>query len=225
MSKIEIAPSILNAPFGNLDRIIDELVENGAKYLHFDVMDGHFVNNLSFGPQILKTINLEHKMINDVHLMVEEPLKFVDSFLEAGADYITVHYEVFKSIEDLKKAISYIKFKGLKVGVSIKPSTGVEVLFSILKEIDLILVMSVEPGFGGQAFKPEILKNIKVLQGFREKEGLNYKIEVDGGINSETIKLVKKAGVDIAVVGSFLFKQNSIKAAFNMLEESRWAIL
>lgn len=219
MKKVDIAPSILNAPFDNLQKLVEDLYKNGATYLHFDVMDGHFVPNLSFGSEVLKSINKEHKLINDVHLMVDDPLKYVDQFLKAKADIITIHYEAFTSLEDLKKCIDYIKSKNLKAGVSIKPNTSEEVLFPIIKDIDLILVMSVEPGFGGQAFQTKILKKIEVLDTFRKNKGLSYKIEVDGGINNLTINEVVKSGADIVVVGSYLFKQD-LETAFKTLRES-----
>lgn len=219
MKKVDIAPSILNAPFDNLEKLIEDLYKNGATYLHFDVMDGHFVPNLSFGSEILKSINKKHKLINDVHLMVDDPLKYVDQFVQAKADIITIHYEAFSSLDDLKKCVDYIKSLHLKVGVSIKPNTSEEVLFPFINDLDLILIMSVEPGFGGQSFQPEILKKIKVLDAFRKNKELSYKIEVDGGINNLTINDVVQSGADIVVVGSYLFKQ-SLEVAFKTLRES-----
>lgn len=219
MKKVDIAPSILNAPFDNLEKLIEDLYKNGATYLHFDVMDGHFVPNLSFGSEILKSINKKHKLINDVHLMVDDPLKYVDQFVQAKADIITIHYEAFSSLDDLKKCVDYIKSLHLKVGVSIKPNTSEEVLFPFINDLDLILIMSVEPGFGGQSFQPKILKKIKVLDTFRKNKELSYKIEVDGGINNLTINDVVQSGADIVVVGSYLFKQ-SLEVAFKTLRES-----
>lgn len=218
MKKFYIAPSILNAPFTNLEETINSLYFNGATYLHFDVMDGHFVPNLSFGSGILKTINLNHYLINDVHLMVEDPMMFIDSFIDAKADIITVHKEVFTSDEELIKCLKYIQSKGVKCGVSIKPNTSVNEIKCVLNIVDLVLVMSVEPGFGGQSFKHEILKKIEVLDAFRKKEGLFYLIEVDGGINNLTSKLVLDKGADIIVVGSYLFK-NDLKEAIKNLKE------
>lgn len=219
MKKLDIAPSILNAPFDHIESILDRLYFCGAKYLHYDVMDGHFVPNLSFGSDILKSINKEHKLINDVHLMVDNPFLYIEQFKNAKADIITVHYEAFNDLNKLNECIDLIHSLDMKCGVSIKPSTDVKVLFPLLNKLDLILIMSVEPGFGGQAFNPKILKNIEVLDTFRKKEGLFYLVEVDGGINNTTIKEVYRSGADIAVVGSYLFKNNLEEAYINLMEE------
>lgn len=218
MKNYEISASILNSDFSCLEKVINDLSENGIKYLHFDVMDGHFVPNLSFGSSVLASINKDHKLINDVHLMVDDPRLYIDSFVKANADIITIHYECFKNEELLLDEINYIKSKGVKVGLSIKPKTDVKAVFKFLKYIDVLLVMSVEPGFGGQKFIVESLKKIGDLDAFRKKEGLFFKIEVDGGINNFTYKNCVLNGADLLVVGSYLFK-NDLKEAIKTLKE------
>lgn len=217
MKKVDIAPSILGLSLENFEPTINLLFDSGARYLHFDVMDGKFVPNTSFSASDLGKINLEHKLINDVHLMVFDPINYVDDYAKFNADIITIHFEAFNKKEDLLKTISCIKEKNIKVGLSIKPKTEVNEIKEYLSIVDLVLVMSVEPGFGGQSFMMDSLKKIRDLQGFKEKLGLNYLIEVDGGINKETGKLAKEAGADILVAGSFIFK-NDIKTSIEALK-------
>lgn len=206
MRKVCISPSILSADFAHLlDDIL--LVEKlGAEYLHFDVMDGHFVDNISFGIPVLKSISRSHNMVNDVHIMIENPKKYAQSFLDAGADILTFHYEACKSDEEVMEIIDVIKRSGKKAGISIKPNTPVEVIVPFLKVLDLVLVMSVEPGFGGQTFIESSIEKIKTLRKLIDENKYSCLIEVDGGINDKTSKIVIAAGADILVCGSYLFK-------------------
>ena len=217
MKKTIIAPSILSADFSKLGEEIS-LVENlGAEYLHFDVMDGHFVPNISFGVPVLKSISKCHHMINDVHIMISNPKKFIKQFAEAGADIITFHYEACESDEEVQEAIDLIHFYGIKIGMSIKPNTPVEVVDPFLEELDLVLVMSVEPGFGGQSFIPDALEKITYLRHVIDANDYRCLIEVDGGINEQTGQLCKDAGVDILVAGSYLFGQEDIEERMESL--------
>lgn len=211
---VKVAPSILSANFNNL---IEEIksVDN-AKYLHIDVMDGKFVPNITVGPLVMKHFKDEiHNMIMDVHLMIADPDKYAPEFKKAGADIITFHYEAVKFA---RNTLDLIKGLDVKVGISIKPLTEVNVLDDLLPYLDLVLVMSVEPGFGGQEFIPSALDKIKYLDNERKKHGYKYLIEVDGGINKETAKLCSEAGVDILVMGSYLFKASDRKALIEEVE-------
>ena len=210
----KVAPSILSANFNNL---IEEIksVDN-AKYLHIDVMDGKFVPNITIGPLVMKHFKDEiHNMVMDVHLMIADPIKYAPDFKEAGADIITFHYEAVKFAEP---SIESIRDLGVKVGISIKPLTDINVLDDLLDKVDLVLIMSVEPGFGGQAFIPSALDKIKYLADKRKEKGYNYLIEVDGGINKQTAKQCIEAGVDILVAGSYIFSSNNRKALIEEIE-------
>ena len=217
MKKIEVAPSILSADFLHLDDEINRVLSLGCSYLHFDVMDGHFVNNISFGVPVLKSISKNKRMINDVHLMISDPRKFVIPFIEAGADIITFHLEALSSEEEVFDLINIIHEQNKKVGISIKPNTPVFALNKFLDSIDLVLVMSVEPGFGGQKFILNANDKIKELDEIRKNESFNYLIEVDGGINQDTIKEVKESGADIVVTGSYLFGSKDIESDYRKL--------
>ena len=217
MSNVCIAPSILSADFNKLGDEIKLIESLGAEYLHFDVMDGHFVPNISFGVPVLQNIAKMHHMVNDVHIMIAEPKKYIEKFAHAGADIITFHYEACKDDNEVKEVIDLIHQNKVKAGISIKPNTPVGVLLPFLKDVELILIMSVEPGFGGQSFIPSALEKIIFLRKNKDEHGYSYLIEVDGGINAETGKLCKEAGVEILVAGSYLFGHEDIKERMESL--------
>ncbi|HHW99883.1 MAG TPA: ribulose-phosphate 3-epimerase [Acholeplasmataceae bacterium] len=197
-----VAPSLLACDFSNLEKEAREVVDCGAQFLHIDVMDGHFVPNITLGPVIYKNLKGKVDAVFDVHLMISDPKFYAKAFIDAGADYLTFHYE---AVEDVKDVINHIKSLGCKVGISIKPNTKVEVLDEYLSLLDLVLVMSVEPGFGGQKFIPSALEKIKYLSDKKKKNNYKYLIEVDGGINDETAKQCVNAGVEVLVAGTYIF--------------------
>jgi len=205
-SSIKISPSILSANFSQLGSEVAKLEKAGADLIHVDVMDGHFVPNITIGPVVIKSLKKYTSLPFDVHLMISPVHKYIKNFAEAGADIITVHPEATKN---LKKTIKKIKHYGKKVGVSLNPKTSIKKVLPVLKLIDLVLVMSVEPGFGGQKFMKSVLKKTKILKKEILRRKLKVKIEMDGGINFKNIKLVKKSGVDIVVSGTTIFKENS----------------
>ncbi len=209
----EIAYSILSSDFSKLEDDLNIMLNSGVKYLHYDVMDGHFVNNISFGPHVLSTINKEHKLINDVHLMITNPRDYVEKFVLANADIITFHYEALKNDDDIDEIINLIHTYNCKCGLSIKPKTSVDKIVKFLNKLDLVLIMSVEPGFGGQSFIEETYKKIEVLDGFKKKYGLNFIIEVDGGVNNTNGKKILKSGANLLVCGSYLAKADHKKEA------------
>ena len=219
MKKIIIAPSILSADFNNLKKEMDVVEQAGAEWLHFDVMDGHFVPNISFGIPVLKSIAHSHNMVNDVHIMISDPLKYAPEFIKSGAEYLTFHYEACKDDEEVQKVIDLIHSLNGKAGLSIKPKTDVKVVDKFLKDLDLLLVMSVEPGFGGQSFMPNALEKISHLRNEIDRNGYKCLVEVDGGINDETGKLCKEAGVDVLVAGSYLFGHEDVKARIEGLKK------
>ena len=219
MKNIYIAPSILAADFTKLGEEIALVESLGAEYLHFDVMDGHFVPNISFGVPVLSSISKCHQMINDVHIMISEPKKYIDKFADAGADIITFHYEACEDQDEVQDVIDMIHARGVRAGMSIKPNTPVEVVEPFLEDLELVLVMSVEPGFGGQSFIPEALDKIAYLRKMIDANGYLCLVEVDGGINEKTAKLCKDAGADILVAGSYLFGHEDIKERMELLRE------
>ncbi len=211
---VKISPSVLSANFANLQKDIDS-IKDYCEYIHYDVMDGHFVPNISFGYSILNDLNKICDNYLDVHLMISDPIKYAQNFIDAGADLITFHYEAMQNNDDIHNLISYLHEHHVNAGISIKPQTPVAVLLPFLDEIDLVLVMSVEPGFGGQSFMPLALDKIKQLCDLRNER--KYLIEVDGGINSETARLCKDAGVDVLVAGSYIFKAKDRRQAIEAL--------
>ena len=217
MKKVEVAPSILNANFANLENEIKKVADLGVKYLHYDVMDGHFVPNISFGAPIVASVSKLNNLINDVHLMIENPVKYIFDFKNAGADIITFHIEACHGTADTLEIIKLIKSLNIKCGISIKPFTPLGEIEAYLPLVDLVLVMSVEPGFGGQKFNETALTRIKMLDEIRKKDHLDYLIEVDGGINDVTAKKCAEAGVDILVCGTYLYRSKNIKEDYKKL--------
>ena len=205
MKKIQISPSILSADFSQLGNEIKKLEQGGADLIHVDVMDGHFVPNLTIGPPVIKNLRKYTKLPFDVHLMISPVHKYIENYAVAGADIITVHPE---ATENLKETIGLIKKFGKKVGVSLNPKTEIKTLIDEIDNIDLVLVMSVNPGFGGQKFIPEVLDKIKELKKIKDKNKYHFDIEVDGGINFSNSKIVLEAGADILVSGTTVFKEN-----------------
>ncbi len=209
---MKLAPSILSADFSQLGEHVALIEKGGADLIHVDVMDGHFVPNISFGAAVMKSLNGKTSLKYDVHLMIENPDMYIEDFVTDNTEYITVHQE---ACTHLHRTIQYIKSLGVKAGVSINPATPIGVLEDILADVDLVLIMSVNPGFGGQKFIPRALDKIKLLEQWRREEGLDFLIEVDGGVNLDNAKELMDAGTDILVAGSAVF------GAENIIERTR----
>ena len=214
--KTIISPSILGGSFSNMEKTISELDQSKAEYIHFDVMDGDFVPNLTFGPQFISNLRTKTKKIFDVHLMINRVNKFLDDYIKAGSNIITFHYEIN---EDLNKLIDKIKQNRIKVGIALKPKTTCEEIKKYLHLVDQVIIMTVEPGFGGQTFLSDQVNKIESISKYIRENNLNVDIEVDGGVNYETGKLCVDAGANILVAGSFLFKQSSLIMATNKLND------
>lgn len=221
-----IAPSILAADFSDLSQQIRYAEMGGADWIHCDIMDGRFVPNISFGPAIVKAVKKITKLPLDVHLMIKEPEKFIKDFVEAGADYITVHQE---EVVHLNRVVEMIKSLGAKASVTINPATPLSLLDDIIEYVDMVLLMSVNPGFGGQKFIESSLRKITSLAETRKMRGLNFLIEVDGGIDSSNIEKISKAGSDVFVAGSSIFKSGNISAATvelkNLINKNEYKIV
>lgn len=215
--KIYISPSLLAADKNNLVSESLKVQKLGCKYIHFDVMDGIFVPAINFGLETLKDLHNKHKMINDVHIMVHNPLVLASAYAKTGADIVTFHYEALDNDVQRDATINTIRLNGAKVGMSIKPNTPVDVILPFLHKLDLVLIMSVEPGKGGQKFIEESLDKIKICRKYIDKNKLKTLIEVDGGINEETAKKVIEAGADILVAGSYLYGHDDIKERYKKL--------
>ena len=206
MKKIQISPSILSADFSQLGNEIKRLEQGGADMIHVDVMDNHFVPNLTIGPPVIKSLRKHTKLPFDVHLMIDPVHKYIKNFAEAGSDIITIHPEATKSLEE---SINLIKSFKKKVGVSLNPDTKIDVIKDVLSQIDLVLIMSVYPGFGGQKFMPEVVEKITNLKRIKDDMKLNFDIEVDGGINFDNNQMIIEAGANILVSGTTIFKENN----------------
>ncbi len=217
MKKIQISPSILSADFSQLGNEIKRLEEGGADMIHVDVMDGHFVPNLTIGPPVIKALRKHCSLKFDVHLMISPVQKYIKAYADAGSDIITIHPE---ATQNLYESIKIIKDLNKKVGVSLNPESKIGLITDILDQIDLVLIMSVNPGFGGQKFMPEVLNKIRELKIIRQEKNLNFDIEIDGGINFENCKIVIEAGANILVSGTTIFKSNGgdIKKNINLLK-------
>jgi ribulose-phosphate 3-epimerase len=217
MKKIQISPSILSADFSQLGNEIKRLEEGGADMIHVDVMDGHFVPNLTIGPPVIKALKKQCSIKFDVHLMISPVHKYIEAYSDAGADIITIHPE---ATENLGESILKIKSLNKKVGVSLNPETKIDLIIDYLEKIDLVLIMSVNPGFGGQKFMPEVLEKIKKLKKIQSENYLNFDIEIDGGINFDNCQSAIEAGANILVSGTTVFKSNNgdIKKNINLLK-------
>jgi ribulose-phosphate 3-epimerase len=217
MKNIQISPSILSADFSQLGTEIKRLEDGGADMIHVDVMDGHFVPNLTIGPPVIKSLRKHSSLKFDVHLMISPVHKYIEAYANAGADIITIHPEATQNLADSIKAIKNLN---KKVGVSLNPESKIELITEFLDQIDLVLIMSVNPGFGGQKFMPEVLDKIKQLKKIQQEKNLNFDIEIDGGINFENCKIAIDAGANILVSGTTIFKSNDgdIKKNINLLK-------
>lgn len=215
---IQISPSILSADFSRLGDEVKEICELGADYIHVDVMDGHFVPNISFGAGVMKSLNEISSVPYDVHLMIEDPDKYLDTFVTDKTEFITVHQEASVHLD---RTIEHIKSLGngvIKAGVSLNPATPVDILSCIIDKVDLVLIMSVNPGFGGQKFIPQSIDKVRELSRIRDEKDLKFLIEVDGGVNGDNAHLLKEAGADILVAGSYIFKSGDRKKAIESIK-------
>lgn len=209
---LKVSPSLLSADFGNLNRDIKTVEDAGADWLHLDVMDGAFVPNISFGPCVISDIRKSSNLFFDVHLMINEPIRYIQDYQNAGADCITVHVE---ACSDVEKTLSEIRNRGLKSGLSVKPKTPVSDIEKYIHLCDLVLVMTVEPGFGGQKLIPETIEKISEVKALRDKHSLNFEIQADGGIGLDNISQLKERGLTVVVAGSAIFKSDNVVDTIN----------
>ena len=212
-----VAPSILSADFTNLKEQLQEVEKSGAQWVHFDVMDGHFVKNITFGTDIMKAVKESTKMYVDAHLVVSDPDYYADIFMDAGADGITFHLDAINNIERSLALIKKVKKRGKQVGITLYPEVDVHEYLPYLEDVELVLVMSIKPGFGGQPFREDAISRIAWLDRMRKEHNYHYQIQVDGGINGETGKRCADAGADILVAGSYVFKNNIPEAVQSLL--------
>lgn len=214
---IKLAPSILSADFARLLEDVKKVENAGCEYLHIDVMDGHFVPNITLGPQIVKSLRKDVNMIFDAHLMIENPDNYIKDFVDTGCDIIVVHQEACKH---LHRTIQNIKSHGIKAGVSLNPATSIECIKHIIEDIDMVLIMTVNPGFGGQSFIESMIPKIEELKSFIDSKGLNIDIQVDGGIKPSNVDKVVKAGANIIVAGSAIFNSDDIESTIKLFREN-----
>ena len=212
-----ISPSVLAANFARLGEDVKRVEDAGADWLHLDVMDGIFVPNISFGAPVIAALRGDSKLVFDVHLMITEPQRYIDDFVKAGADIITIHYE---SCKDPEAVVDYIKSKGVRAAVAIKPATEAKVLYPMMKKLDMALVMTVEPGFGGQKLIPETVSKVRELREYADANGLNTDIQVDGGVTEDNIGMLAEAGANVIVAGSAVFKAADTASAINKIKSA-----
>ena len=217
---IYIAPSLLAADFSNLAQDIERIRQAGANYLHLDVMDGVFVPNISFGPPVIESIRKKTKLFFDVHLMIKHPQRYIENFIKAGADSITIHYE---STSRPRDAIMKIKDHDVKAGIAISPNTPYEAVLPYLDIVDMVLVMTVEPGFGGQAMIPETLEKVRAIKNYIDEHEINVNIEVDGGITAENVHLALDAGANVIVAGSAIFRSKTPSKVIKQMREAEYS--
>ena len=217
---IYIAPSLLAADFSNLAQDIERIRQAGANYLHLDVMDGVFVPNISFGPPVIESIRKKTKLFFDVHLMIKHPQRYIDNFVKAGADSITIHYE---STSRPRDAIMKIKDHDVKAGIAISPNTPYEAVLPYLDIVDMVLVMTVEPGFGGQPMIPETLQKVRAIKNYVDEHEIKVDIEVDGGITAENVHLALKAGANVIVAGSAIFRSKTPSKVIKQMREAEYS--